>query len=80
MNNSIKQAAKLAGVSVASVSRALNGKAGISEKTRQKILKICEEIASICQLREPTLFDTTFQDHIYNTMFLKLVVSYRCFN
>ncbi len=42
--NSIKEAARLAGVSVASVSRALNGKPGISEKTRQRIIDICNEL------------------------------------
>ena len=43
-NNSIKEAARLAGVSVASVSRALNGKPGISEKTRRRIIDICNEM------------------------------------
>lgn len=42
--NSIKEAARLAGVSVASVSRALNGKPGISETTRQRIIDICNEL------------------------------------
>lgn len=42
--NSIKEAAKLAGVSVASISRALNGKPGISEKTRQRIVDICNQL------------------------------------
>ena len=42
--NTIKQAAKLAGVSVASVSRALNGKPGISDQTRQRIIDICNQL------------------------------------
>ncbi len=40
----IHEAAKIAGVSIASVSRALNNKPGISEKTREKILNICKEL------------------------------------
>ncbi|GGB94037.1 LacI family transcriptional regulator [Marinobacterium zhoushanense] len=40
----IHEIAEAAGVSIASVSRALNGKPGISEKLRQHILKISEEI------------------------------------
>lgn len=43
-DNTIKQAAKIAGVSVASVSRALNGKPGISEKTRKRIIDICNQL------------------------------------
>ncbi len=40
----IHAAAKIAGVSIASVSRALNNKPGISEKTRKKILDVCKEL------------------------------------
>ncbi len=40
----IQRAAELAGVSIASVSRALNGKAGISAKKRDEILQICETL------------------------------------
>ncbi|PSW20746.1 LacI family transcriptional regulator [Photobacterium sanctipauli] len=40
----IKEAAERAGVSIASVSRALNNKPGISEKTRKRILDICAEL------------------------------------
>lgn len=42
--NTIKQAAELAGVSIASVSRALNGKPGISEETRLRIIAICDKL------------------------------------
>ncbi|MBP8549251.1 LacI family DNA-binding transcriptional regulator [Vibrio paracholerae] len=42
--STIHEAAKIAGVSIASVSRALNNKPGISEKTRKKILEICKEL------------------------------------
>jgi len=42
--SSIKHAAELAGVSIASVSRALNGKPGISEKTRAHIIEICKQL------------------------------------
>lgn len=42
--SSIKQAAELAGVSIASVSRALNGKPGISDKTRAHIIEICKKL------------------------------------
>ncbi|WED24628.1 LacI family transcriptional regulator [Vibrio sp. JC009] len=40
----IHEAARIAGVSIASVSRALNNKPGISEKTRKKILDICRDL------------------------------------
>lgn len=43
-NATIHEIAEAAGVSIASVSRALNGKPGISEKLRQHILKISEDI------------------------------------
>ena len=39
----IKDIAKKAGVSTTAVSFALNGKEGISEQTREKILRIVEE-------------------------------------
>lgn len=37
----IKEIAKIAGVSAATVSRSLSGKAGMSNETRERILKIC---------------------------------------
>ncbi|WP_117233017.1 LacI family DNA-binding transcriptional regulator [Vibrio maerlii] len=43
----IHEAARIAGVSIASVSRALNNKPGISEKTREKILSICKELGYV---------------------------------
>ncbi len=39
----IKDLARLAGVSTATVSRALNGRADVNDKTRQKILKIAKD-------------------------------------
>ncbi len=45
MNNvTIKDIAKIANVSYATVSRALSGTTGVSSKTRSKVLRICEEI------------------------------------
>ncbi|MEN8908321.1 MAG: LacI family DNA-binding transcriptional regulator [Clostridiales bacterium] len=44
MNLTIKDIAKLANVSYATVSRALNDSKEISEKTKQKILTICKEV------------------------------------
>lgn len=47
MNNksvTIHELAKAAGVSIASVSRALNGKPGISDALRARILALCEEV------------------------------------
>ncbi|WP_422526726.1 LacI family DNA-binding transcriptional regulator [Serratia fonticola] len=43
----IHEAAKKAGVSIASVSRALNNKPGISDDTRQKILSVCKELGYV---------------------------------
>lgn len=40
----IKDIAKVAGVSVSTVSNALNGKKNISESTRERILRLCEEM------------------------------------
>ncbi|WP_347362517.1 LacI family DNA-binding transcriptional regulator [Vibrio vulnificus] len=45
--STIHEAAKIAGVSIASVSRALNNKPGISEKTRKKILDICKDLGYV---------------------------------
>ncbi len=43
-NITIKDIAKIANVSYATVSRALSGATGISEETRSRVLKICEEL------------------------------------
>ncbi|WP_234497590.1 LacI family DNA-binding transcriptional regulator [Vibrio maritimus] len=43
----IHEAARIAGVSIASVSRALNNKPGISEKTREKILEACKQLGYV---------------------------------
>ncbi|MDO4614441.1 MAG: LacI family DNA-binding transcriptional regulator [Lachnospiraceae bacterium] len=43
-NVTIKDVAKVAGVSYSTVSRALSGSPEISEETRSRILKICEEM------------------------------------
>ena len=40
----LKDVAKVAGVSYATVSRALSGSSEIGEKTRQRVLKLCEEM------------------------------------
>jgi LacI family transcriptional regulator len=40
----IYEAARLAGVSIATVSRVLNGKPGVNVKTRQRVLDACAEI------------------------------------
>jgi LacI family transcriptional regulator len=45
--STIHEAAKIAGLSTASVSRALNNKPGISEKTRKKILGICKDLGYV---------------------------------
>ncbi|HWP68381.1 MAG TPA: LacI family DNA-binding transcriptional regulator, partial [Rectinemataceae bacterium] len=44
MNATIKTVAKLAGVSPAAVSKALNGRTDIGEETRNRILEICEQV------------------------------------
>lgn len=43
----IKDIAKEAGVSVATVSNVINGRKNVGEKTRQNILRICEEMSYI---------------------------------
>lgn len=43
----IKDVAEKAGVSVATVSRALNGLGGIGEETRAHVLEICEQMAYV---------------------------------
>lgn len=43
-NITIKDIAKIANVSYATVSRAITGSKGISEENRQRILKICDEV------------------------------------
>ena len=40
----LKDVAKVAGVSYATVSRALSGSSEIGEETRRRILKLCEEM------------------------------------
>lgn len=40
----IKEVAERAGVSIASVSRAQNGKPGLSDETRRKILEVCSQL------------------------------------
>ncbi|MCD5324332.1 MULTISPECIES: LacI family DNA-binding transcriptional regulator [Pontibacillus] len=44
MNPTIQDVARLANVSIATVSRVLNDQPGYSEKTKQKVLKIIEEL------------------------------------
>jgi LacI family transcriptional regulator len=44
MNVTIKTIAKLAGVSPAAVSKALNGRTDIGEETRNRIIGICEQV------------------------------------
>ncbi|MEW4412311.1 LacI family DNA-binding transcriptional regulator [Clostridium sp. AN503] len=43
----IKDVAREAGVSVATVSRALNGLGGLSEETREYVLSVCEKLAYV---------------------------------
>ena len=43
----IRDVAKAAGVSVATVSRALNGLGGIGDETREHVLKVCEQMAYV---------------------------------
>ena len=48
----IKDVAKEAGVSVATVSRALNGLGGIGKETRDHVLEICERMAYVQYTRQ----------------------------
>ena len=57
---SIKDIAKLCGVSVATVSKALNDKADISEDTKQHIKQVAKQMGSITPARsEPTKVTTS---------------------
>ena len=52
----IEDVAKLAGVSTATVSRALTGKAHVSEKTRQKVEAAAAELGYL-EVPEGTIID-----------------------
>jgi len=66
MSVSIKDIARLAGVTVGTVSRALNGYSDISEKTKAQILKI--------------VADTGYTPNINaRTLSSKVIVILRCF-
>lgn len=53
----IKDIAKLAGVTFVSVSRALNNEPGVSEQTRRKILRIAEELNYVPNVAAKRLVD-----------------------
>ena len=44
-NVTLKDVAKAAGVSYATVSRALSGSSQIGSETRERVLKLCDEIS-----------------------------------
>lgn len=46
-NVTIREIAKITGVSVASVSRTLNGLSGVGEETRKKILETCDQLGYV---------------------------------
>ena len=45
----IKDIARMAGVSIATVSRTLNGGRGVSQETRTRILELCYQYGTQCQ-------------------------------
>lgn len=55
----IKDIAKLAGVTYVTVSRALNNEPGVSEKTRRKIMDIAEQLEYVPNLAAKRLADRT---------------------
>ena len=59
----MRQVAELAGVSAMTVSKALSGKPGISEKTRKRILKITQNLDYT-----PNLLATSFRNDRTNTI------------
>lgn len=46
-NITIKEVAEEAGVSIASISRALNSRSGVSDATRQRIVAVCEKLGYV---------------------------------
>ena len=47
MGVTIENVAKAAGVSTATVSNVLNGRRNVGEKTRERVLALCAEIAAV---------------------------------
>lgn len=62
MTVSIRDVAKTAGVSVSTVSRALNGYTDVSEKTRKKIQKTVQELGYIPNQSAKNLSSKTNQN------------------
>ncbi len=55
----IREVARKAGVSIGTVSRALNNKAGVSEKRRQHVLAVAQELGYVARRTRPSLPEVT---------------------
>ena len=62
----IKDIAKAAGVSVATVSNVLNGRKNVGEETRRNVLKICEEMSYVPNAAEKLLKSTEVNTILFN--------------
>jgi len=63
----IKDIAKIAGVSYATVSRALSNSPGISEDTRERVLEICRELQIPAKEKTMNRFTITCADECFLT-------------
>ena len=75
----IRDVAKAAGVSISTVSNVLNGKRNVGEETKNKVLRICEELSYYPNIAGRTLKKGDSKTILFNfsdfdrTFFLKII-------
>lgn len=75
----IRDVAKAAGVSISTVSNVMNGKSNVSDATRQRILKICEEMSYSPNILKKSLKKANTKTILFNfsdfdrSFFLKII-------